>query len=77
MCCNNFLQYIFASYGSLVQKKIEPFHTLPTNDLSINQQQQQQQWRYLDPLQQIVESENANFENGYSLKVVSVCVFFQ
>ncbi|VDM92469.1 unnamed protein product, partial [Litomosoides sigmodontis] len=37
----------------------------------IPQQQQQQRQRYVDPLQQIVESENANFENGYSLKVVA------
>ncbi|VBB35435.1 unnamed protein product [Acanthocheilonema viteae] len=64
--------YIFASYGSLVREKIDPFHSLPTYDFSINQQQQQQhQQHYFDPLQEIVESENVNFENGYSLKVVT------
>uniref|UniRef100_A0A0R3RMR1 PBPe domain-containing protein n=1 Tax=Elaeophora elaphi TaxID=1147741 RepID=A0A0R3RMR1_9BILA len=34
------------------------------------QKQQQQDQHYLDPLQEIVEAENVNFENGYSLKVV-------
>ncbi|CAG9535405.1 unnamed protein product [Cercopithifilaria johnstoni] len=66
--------YIFASYGSLVREKIDPYHSLSFNDFSINQQQQQQQQQqqhYIDPLQQIVESENVNFENGYSLKVVT------
>ncbi|EFO19093.2 hypothetical protein LOAG_09401 [Loa loa] len=59
--------YIFASYGSLVRERIDPFNTMPINDLSINQQQQ----HYSDPLQEIVEAENVNFENGYSLKVVT------
>ncbi|VDM99419.1 unnamed protein product [Onchocerca ochengi] len=48
--------YIFVSYGTLVREKIDNF--------AINQ-------RYLDPLQQIVEAENENLENGYSLKVVT------
>ncbi|VDO52751.1 unnamed protein product [Brugia timori] len=60
--------YIFASYGSLVREKIDPFHSLPNNDLSMNQQQRQ---HYFDPLQEIIEAENINFENGYSLKVVT------
>lgn len=34
-----------------------------------------QQQHYFDPLQQIVEAENVNFENGYSLKVVSILLF--
>ncbi|EJW78468.1 hypothetical protein WUBG_10625 [Wuchereria bancrofti] len=60
--------YIFASYGSLVREKADPFHLLPSNDLSMNHQQRQ---HYFDPLQKIIEAENVNFENGYSLKVVT------
>ncbi|KAM3720842.1 Ribulokinase [Dirofilaria immitis] len=57
--------YIFASYGSLVQERIDAFHSFSSIDsFAINQ-------HYLDPLEQIVETENANFENGYSLKVVT------
>uniref|UniRef100_A0A915PTG4 Uncharacterized protein n=1 Tax=Setaria digitata TaxID=48799 RepID=A0A915PTG4_9BILA len=55
--------YIFASYGSLVQEKIDTFSSL-INEFPINKKR-------LDPLQKIVEAENVNLENGYSLKVVT------
>lgn len=52
--------YIFASYGSLVREKIDTLNLVDEN-FPLNYHQ-------ADPLQKIVEAENANLENGYSLK---------
>ncbi|VDN05291.1 unnamed protein product [Thelazia callipaeda] len=57
------LQYIFASYGSLVQEKIGIFNSMDGEFLL--------SYHRMDPLKRIVEAENVNFENGYSLKAVT------